>query len=131
MINYQEARKEFKELISKHKGIKVAYESGSVSVPGLSDLDFILILDKKWGVDDTQSYYDSLSRISLNLQTAIGPGNILLIPSYLESEMLVIDDFNLKLLSSSASNVEPKKYYDKYTEICRVLDWLPERINIQ
>lgn len=129
IINYTTARKEFTNLVSGNQGIKSAYEAGSVSVPGLSDLDFILILDDRWDVSDTKIFYDSLSCVSSNLKAAIGPGNILLIPSYLEKEMLNIDDFKLKSISSTTPAVAVNRYQDEYTEICRILDWLPERIN--
>jgi len=129
MINYTEARSEFNDLVSKNQGVQSAYEAGSVSTPGLSDLDFILILHDKWDVSDTQLYYATLNKMSPNLRAAIGPGNILLIPKSLESEMLMIDDFNLKSISTPKLNIKLNTYKDKYSEICRILDWLPERVN--
>ena len=125
--DYDLARKEFLCLFSGLKKIKAIYECGTVSKPGLSDLDFLLVLSNQWTSVDTEKYYKKRLLFSKNLKNIMQDSTILLIPSALHSNLLLIDNFNVRKLSSgkNSSLIEFNTLED---EISRVLDWLPERV---
>lgn len=129
MNSYDSARYEFIEKISKLDGITTIYECGSVSVPGLSDLDFLIVIDDlTWTPHQTNEYYKVVESFSNNLKKLIGSGNILVVPNILQKNIKIIDNFNLKTLynlnNGLCENFDAHEY-----QISRVMDWLPERIS--
>jgi hypothetical protein len=127
--SYDSARHEFIEKISKFNGVTTIYECGSVSAPGLSDLDFLIVIDELiWTPHQTNEYYKVVGSFSNNLKKLIGEGNILVVPNILQKKIKIIDNFNLKALYS-LNDCKCKNFDTNEYQISRVMDWLPERIS--
>jgi len=128
LSDYQDARKEFVDWFLTIEHVEGIYEAGSVTVCGLSDLDFVLFVSDSWKFTDTEKYKKIISKFSNKLLSLIGDGNILVVNSSLACDIKIIDDFNLSKLHSNREFSFVEFNEDEYN-ILRVMDWLPERIS--
>lgn len=119
---YEQQKEEMVELARSYRDIVAVYTAGSVSQPGISDLDFILCLS-----DDLQGSLDIEEKLSRELRNVICGGTILKIDKSNFTDLKIIDDFPLQHLNGQKFSF--KEYNSKWFEICRVLDWLPERLH--
>jgi len=127
--DYAVARKEFISSISVLDNVESIYETGTLSTPGLSDLDFLIIIKDLWSINDTANYYSIRAEHSSLLKELIGDGTVLVVPSGLHQHINIIDNFNINVLyGDTDDDVNIKAFSDKYDEIMRILDWLPERV---
>jgi spore coat polysaccharide biosynthesis protein SpsF len=126
--DYDRCRKEFVDSLSSIKKIKCIYETGTVSAVGLSDLDFLIIVDDNWKIEDTKTYTSKRGNQSEMLQQLIGGGTVLIVPDSLKSDIKLIDDFRLKSIYGE-DDWDLKDYNDNEYEVMRILDWLPERVS--
>ena len=128
LSDYQEAREELVQSFSSIERVDGIYEAGSVTVCGLSDLDFVVFVSDSWKLSDTKRYKKIISKFSNMLSSLIGDGNILLVNSASAGNIKIIDDFNLRELyyNREFAFVE---FNEKEYEILRVMDWLPERLS--
>jgi hypothetical protein len=127
--DYQDSIDEFVSSLSVIERITQIYVAGTVTAPGLSDLDFICVVDDSWTKEDTLLYYTQRESHSSRLKKMIGHGTVLIVPESLSKDMLLMDDFGLEnIYSNSKTNVSPIRYKTEYDKVMRVLDWLPERV---
>ena len=118
---YQACQDNFVKLAGSNSDIVSAYKSGSVSDPGISDLDFILCLK-----DNLKEELSIEERLDPKLKYIIGGGTILKINKSNFRDLKIIDDFNLEHLYGLKFKFTD--FDDKVFEICRFMDWVPERL---
>lgn len=88
------------------------YNVGSLSHPGISDLDF-LVLDK-------------VPIVSNHVRSFLMGGNIIIMPSSIFNKINYIEQFKLNLVQGQDIQVE--KVNSRYFDIIEIIEWLPERI---
>jgi len=120
---YKKCKNEFIELCRKNSDIVSVYEAGSVSVPGISDLDFILCLKDK--LKNKKEVIEN--QLTNGLKDIIGEGSILKINKANFSNLKLWDDFTMRYLYGGKFKFA--EFNSKEFEICRILDWLPERLH--
>lgn len=118
---YQLCQQQFLKLTRQYRDIQAVYGAGTLAHPGISDLDFILVLKNKL----TQPL-DIETRLTRDLRQVIGHGSILKINNANASKLKIIDDFPLQHLQGQP--VKFQEYQSPQFELCRILDWLPERL---
>lgn len=119
--NYRSAIAEFVQRCRREPGIRAVYIVGTISQPGISDLDLLLSLDDK--LRSPLKIDTSMPRAAKAL---IGHGSVLKVPTSLMSSVQTIDDFPLHHIWGD--NYRFKKFLSPAFEVCRIMDWLPERI---
>lgn len=119
--DYQRALKDFVRRSRQEAGIRAVYMAGNVSQPGISDLDVLVALD-----DRLPAPLKIDLAIPRTTKTLIGHGTILKVPERLMPSVQVIDDFPLRHIWGDAYHFDD--FNTPPYELCRVLDWLPERI---
>lgn len=118
---YKDAIRSFVDIVKEESGVCSAYTIGTVSSPGISDLDFLLCLY------DTSNRIQSFeSRLPSRVKELIEPGSILKVPHSHMKDVHIIDDFPL-------THIWGKKhvfhhYQQREIRLCRVMGWLPERV---
>lgn len=124
---YQSARDEIIKYYSQNDDILSIYEYGSVSSPGVSDLDIILILKDQV---KTQEKFFEFSNISKEVHHLLGDGTVMKMSqenfinmNFLENEINI-----KKLFGKSLKQKSPDKSYQEILDLISVIDWLPERI---
>lgn len=118
---YLARQREFVKLCRLEPGITSVFTAGSVSNPGISDLDFLLGINSR---ADSLAGFEQ--RLSPPLQMILAGGTILKVPQTHISRVKIIDDFPLRRIGGLP--VSFKDYQGRFFEICRILDWLPERV---
>lgn len=106
------------------KDIVGVYQFGSVRRPGLSDLDIMVAVsdepkNKKLGID--------IAKLGLEEKYAefFMGGTVMFVPDSVLDEIHLLDDITLTTLYGRG--IVKKDVPEEYI-ICRVMDWLPERI---
>lgn len=124
---YQTARNKIIQYYSQNSDILSVYEYGSVSSPGVSDLDIILVL--KDNVKTKEIFFD-FSNISTKVQHLLGDGTVMKMSknnfihiNFLENNINVN-----KLYGDDFKSINPDKSYREILDLISVIDWLPERI---
>ena len=123
---YDEARKRMIGFLYARPDVKSLYEFGSVGAPGLSDLDLAVVLDAKPKEDISK--YLSVPNIPPSVNQMMAGGTLMVFKSIDFVDIMMWDDVNLNLLHGSEHNIRKLSEDEKqYVELCRVVDWLPDR----
>jgi len=124
---YQEARQQIVEYYSSNKDVLSIYEYGSVSSPGVSDLDIILILNDQ--VKTHESFFD-FSNISKNVHSLVADGTVMKMSEENFSKLSYLDNkiITNKLYGKDLKRIEISKHDQSILDLISVVDWLPERI---
>jgi hypothetical protein len=124
---YESARKEIVQYYSANENVLSIYEYGSVSSPGVSDLDIILVLTDDVNVEE--SFFD-FSNISDEVHRLVADGNVMKMSeenfrkiNYLDNKLNV-----KKLFGKDCPRDFPNHNDEKCLELISIIDWLPERI---
>lgn len=118
---YKKCRQEFLQICRKNPDIVAVYEAGSVSVPGISDLDFIVCVS-----DNPKNDLNIEEKLSHNLKRIIGGGNILKVNDSDFQSIRMIDDFSMSFIRGERFKFN--NFASKTFDICRIIDWLAERL---
>lgn len=123
---YDNARKKMINYVNRRSDIKSLYEFGSLKAPGLSDLDFAVVLDDKACQDISQ--FLSIKNIPPLVKQIMSGGTLMVFRSADFVSIAIWDDVAVNLLCGLEHTMrqlsEDEEYY---VELCRVVDWLPER----
>lgn len=124
---YTMAREEIIQYFSQNSDVLSIYEYGSVSSPGVSDLDIILVLKDEV---KTQEEFFEFSNISKEVYHLLGDGTVMKMSqenfvniNFLENNIKV-----KKLFGKNLKPLMPHKTYQETLDLISVIDWLPERI---
>ena len=124
---YQAAREEIIQYYSQNSDVLSVYEYGSVSSPGVSDLDIILVLKDNV---KTKEYLFDFSNISTKVHHLLGDGTVMKMSknSFININFLE-NKINVKKLYGEDFKLNyPDKTYRETLDLISVIDWLPERI---
>jgi hypothetical protein len=123
---YNKARQWLVAHLSKCCHVVSIYEAGTVNQPGISDLDFLVILSVAFSGADASIFNQSGWPDEVN--ELLAGGTILKTSVPLFPTLNKIDNFKLKLLHGQA--LQQSKYTENlpFLNLCRLLDWLPERL---
>jgi len=124
---YKMAREEIIQYFSQNSDVLSIFEYGSVSSPGVSDLDIILVLKDEV---KTQEEFFEFSNISKEVHHLLGDGTVMKMSqenfiniNFLENHIKV-----KKLFGKNLKPLIPDKTYQETLDLISVVDWLPERI---
>ena len=123
-IFYENARDDIVKHYSRSDSVISIYEYGSVSAPGVSDLDIILVLKDK--VNAIESDLD-FKNINEDVYSLVADGIVIKMPEHVFSKIHRFDRLRFKRLFGKEIRVE--EYIDsKVINMISVVDWLPERV---
>ncbi len=118
---YDSARREMVKGLSKNPDVLGAYEYGSVSAPGVSDIDPIVVLKK----NQTYAWHNPDGP---NIQK-VAKGGLMIMPEAVFQKILWLDDLKIKPLHGRAALPKhPNKKVRSLRNLANVVDWLPERM---
>lgn len=118
---YDSAREEVVSGLSKNPDVLAIYEYGSVSAPGISDIDLIVALKERVGYKFHYPDGPNIRRVAR--------GGAMLMPEKVFQKLLWLDDLKLKhLYGKRISALQPATKITKLRDLANVLDWLPERM---
>ena len=123
---YQSARDHIVSYYSQNTDIVSIYEYGSVSSPGVSDLDMILVLKNEV---NSKEHELEFSNIGSDVNSLVVDGTVMKMPESVFCKLNYFDNFNLIKLLGKEILVEEIAEEDRpFLEIISIIDWLPERI---
>jgi hypothetical protein len=123
---YGVAREQIINSFKSNKDVISIYEYGSVSSPGVSDLDIILILNNKTNTKEEDLGFSNINR---DVYSLVMDGNVMKMPQGVFTKLNYFDPFNLKKLSGKDIIVDTISADDaSMLEVISIVDWLPERI---
>ncbi len=123
---YQSARDLIVSYYSHNTDIVSIYEYGSVSSPGVSDLDMILVLKNEVNSKEQELEF---SNIGNDVNSLVIDGTVMKMPEKVFCKLNYLDNFNLiKLLGKEIIAEEIDEKDESLLEIISIIDWLPERI---
>ncbi len=124
---YAAARASLIEYLSRRKDVAALFEYGSVSAPGLSDLDFVVVLANR-PAPGIARYLDR-SQLPADATRAMARATLMVMS---EKDFRYITHWDdLRLVLRFGRPVETIRLEGRglfLTEICRIVDWLPWQI---
>ena len=126
LTHYENIRNEIINFFTGNNDIVSIYEYGSVSAPGVSDLDLIFVL--KESPQSPTDIFD-LRGISKDAQSLVADGTVIKMTSESMENILFLDNlFPNKLLGKDLNIINPSSEEDKFIKLVSMIDWVPERI---
>jgi len=124
--NYDDVRKAIIKFYMGNSDIISIYEYGSVSAPGVSDLDLIFVLKDQ--IYSNENEFD-LSNISSFAHDLVADGTVIKMPLSIFQKIQYFDNLNFHRLSGEDVFVDkPTELDDKFIKLASIVDWVPERI---
>lgn len=124
--NYDDVRSAIIEFYDHNEDVISIYEYGSVSNPGVSDLDLIFVLRDE--ISSTESEFN-LSSISAFAQDLVADGTVIKMPLNVFKNIQYFDNLNFHKLSGLDVSInDPTEADDKFIKLASIIDWVPERI---
>ena len=125
--DYDIARDEFVNSLKGLNAIKGIVEFGTVTSPGVSDLDFMLIVDDVQKIPKTR--IKKITSVG-NVKKFVKDGTILTLTSHIFKNIRYIDKFGhfRFLLGKKIENKIPNDIYQQGLDLVSLIDWLPERL---
>lgn len=121
---YQTAREQLIEYVSGIPDVHTVIEYGSVSTPGISDIDIII------GVSDepASGIQRALAKTSIppHVQAVIGHASLMIMPCSTLPQMKTWDAIQTQIIYGA--EIDFLEFPECEFEIARIVDWLPERI---
>lgn len=127
-MRYDEARNALAIHLTARKDIVGLYEFGTVSAPGISDLDFLIVAADEPGSDLAAVLKaDQLPPLVLRFMNG---GTLMVMRAAEFREMRWWDDVSVRHLSGKLISFDnPDGDALHAVEVARVIDWLPERVS--
>ncbi len=121
LVIYQKARRELIGHFRKNSDVLALYEYGSVSAPGISDLDLILVTREKLKNKFIYPAGPNIDRVA--------KGTLMVMPKNLFADIKIFDAVRLKKVFGERIKIkELTKVALKLRLVASVIDWLPERL---
>jgi len=124
---YATARTSLVEYLSSRQDVVALFEYGSVSAPGLSDLDFVVVLINR-PASDIARYLDR-AQLPVNALRTMAQATLMVMSEEDFPHITRWDDLRLVLRFGRPVEtvcLEGRALF--LTEICRIVDWLPWQI---
>jgi hypothetical protein len=124
--DYVEARQWLRNYATQYSDIQSIYEYGSVHNPGISDLDLIFVL-KDSPINITGDTLNS-DLFPQKVQKALAFATLMVLPEKNFNQIILWDDLKLThLYGKQYKFLNPSLLEANVLNVCRVVDWLPER----
>ncbi len=124
--HYENVRHEIQNLFSKNKSVLSIYEYGSVSSPGVSDMDLIFILNDH---DLINAGLFDLHEASESAKKLVADGTVIKMPKNVMQNLMYVDKlFPKRILGKEIFIREPTQQEKNFIACVALIDWLPERI---
>lgn len=124
--HYDNARESIASFFADTREVKAICEYGTVSAPGVSDLDIILVLDDNQNKDHTS--YD-FNQLDSDVLSFVENGNVIKMPVSVYKRSKFVDFFNVKVIAGDDyDRQQPVDAYLGMLKQVSILDWLPERL---
>ena len=123
---YTHAREEIVKNYSSNDDIVSIYEYGSVSSPGVSDLDIMLIMREDPRVTDQELDFRHINEDVFSL---VQDGNVMKMTRDIFENLSFLDDFHVKkIFGKDVPIVTPSDEDKNVLKLISIVDWLPERV---
>ena len=124
---YDTARNQFVSSLRDLKSVKCIVEFGTVTVPGVSDLDFMVIIDEKYKIP-IRKIKQTISQSKI--KRFVKNGTILSLTTKIFKNIRYIDNFGKFkfLFGNKIKTYKPSKKYQQGLDLVCLIDWLPERL---
>ena len=120
--DYKNSRNEIINFFKNDDKLISIYEYGSVSAPGISDLDIILVYSKKSKLKIKKK------KINITSNFLLQNGTIIKTTQQIFKRFNYIDEFKLKKIYGENIYLDKiSKKNKNYLQLISILDWLPER----
>lgn len=124
--DYGSVRNQIIKFYQENSDIISIYEYGSVSAPGVSDLDLIFVLKDQ--ILSNENEFD-LSNISSFAHDLVADGTVIKMPLNIFQKIQYFDNLNFHKLSGKDILFDkPTESDDKFIKLASIVDWVPERI---
>lgn len=126
--DYNEARQYIADFVSSFSDVKALYEFGGVSVPGISDLDFMVVLNRRVN-DKYIGEKLTFDQLPANILDLLDGSTMMVISEEHFENIKIWDDISLqKVCGEDVPVRENDTDTEHLLDICRVMDWAGERI---
>jgi hypothetical protein len=123
---YANAREKIVKHYSSNESIVSIYEYGSVSSPGVSDLDIMLIMREDSKVSNQELDFRHIDKDVFSL---VQDGNVMKMTRDVFKNLNLLDAFHVKkIFGKDIPMVAPSDEDKDMLELISIVDWLPERI---
>lgn len=125
--HYDDVRTTIANWFAQTDDVISIYEYGTVSAPGVSDLDVILVLRDT--VAEAE-YKFEFTNVSADAQALVEDGNVIKMPKHVFEKIHFFENgINLKLLAGAPIvQAQPDRSQQSYLDLVSILDWVPERM---
>lgn len=124
LADYERARRWLVEYLSARNDVRALFEYGSVRVPGLSDLDLVVVLANEPAHDIAQ--YLDRQCLHENVASLMDGATLMIMSEADFPDIVRWDDVRLTQRYGEpldVGRIEERALH--YIEICRIVDWLP------
>jgi hypothetical protein len=123
---YKKARIDIVKYYSENDSVVSIYEYGSVSSPGVSDLDIILVLKDRAVFLEKDLDFNNINK---NVYSLVVDGNVIKMPKKVFKKINRFDCLSFqKLFGKDISIEQYDKNYREILDLISTVDWLPERV---
>jgi len=124
--HYENIRNEVRDIFRDDSTILSIYEYGSVSSPGVSDIDLMFVLkDLHINNEDSLNLLDA----SDSAQRLVADGNVIKMPQQTMEKLLYVDElFPSRLMGKEIEIQKPSLEEKNFIKYVALIDWLPERV---
>ena len=105
-------------------GVHSIYQYGSISCPGLSDLDIAIVLDDI--IASSTPKLVQKQNLPDSVLSIMDYATMMLFPRSKFEQITLWDDINLTPIHGQVIAVDTLN--SRFLEVARIIDWLPERI---
>ena len=125
--DYEIARDQFVTSLKDLKSVKCIVEYGTVTAPGVSDLDLMVIIDEKYKIP-IKKIKQTIS--NGKIKRFVKDGTILSLTTKIFKNIRYIDNFGKFkfLFGNKIKNFKPSQKYQQGLDLVCLIDWLPERL---
>ena len=124
LSDYEKACNAIRDKFSDVPNVHSIYQYGSISSPGLSDLDIAIVLDDV--VSSSTPQLVQKQYLPRNVLNIMDYATLMIFPKKKFEKITLWDDIHLTPICGQAISLG--KVRNQYIEVARIVDWLPERI---
>jgi len=123
---YENARGQMRSFVEARSDVEALYEYGTVHAPGISDIDFMLVISPSPQSDISE--YFSPKNIPLLVQEVMNTGTMMVMKTTDFVQLSRWEEITVRLVEGkSLELLEIGDEERHWTDICSVIDWIPER----
>lgn len=122
---YGSARIEAVNALRNNFEVTAIYELGTVKVPGISDLDLMMVINAERS--KPSKFSNVIDALPESVQTLLDGSTLMVVDPGLFSTIRVWDDIRTKRLWGEDLELTPPPFEPAHLSLARAIDWIPER----